>query len=158
MQRGEVAWRHHPICSSMPILRPCRMPRGSLWPICCALRPPRKRPSMYVGGWGLCPTISSWFGWSGRCAWQWWKTRDHCGVSQLEKIRWYVRLARTLPATTRGGEPTDGGRQSIVFQERTPKIHWLALLFTHAAGIFSVHVQLDGIKEGILPASVQHPW
>ena len=120
MQRGEVAWRHHPICSSMPILRPCRMPRGSLWPICCALRPPRKRPSMYVGGWGLCPTISSWFGWSGRCAWQWWRTRDHCGVSQLEKIRWHVRLARTLPATTRGGEPTDGGRQSIVFQRADP--------------------------------------
>ena len=51
------------------------------------------------------------------------RTRDHCGVSQLERIRWHIRLARTLPATTRGGEPTDGGRQSIVFQERTPQIH-----------------------------------
>ena len=50
------------------------------------------------------------------------------------------------------------GAKVLSFKERTLQIHWLALLFTHAAGIFSIHVQLDGIKEGILPASVQHPW
>ena len=31
------------------------------------------------------------------------------------------------------------------------------MFLTYAAGIFSKHIQLDGIKEGLLSSSVQHP-
>ena len=46
-QRGEVAWWRHPLqCLSMRISRLCRMPRGSLSLICCAISLLKKRLSM----------------------------------------------------------------------------------------------------------------
>ena len=41
-------------------------------------------------------------------------------ITQLERVRWHVYSSRTLPATTRGGGPTDGGGQSVVFQGLDP--------------------------------------
>ena len=46
-RRGEVAWWHHPLpCLFTPILKPCKMPRGSLSLICCVISRRRKRLSM----------------------------------------------------------------------------------------------------------------
>ena len=45
---GEGRMVGHPLhCSFMRISKPCRMPRVFLWPICCAVRRRKKRPSMY---------------------------------------------------------------------------------------------------------------
>ena len=64
----------------------------------------------------------------------------------------HVHLARTLPATARGGGSPYDGRQSAFVQEQTPQIHGLTVFITHAAGTFSVQVQFDGAKEGVLPS------
>ena len=69
----------------------------------------------------------------------------------------HVHLARTLPATARGGGSPYHGRQSAFVQEQTPQIHRLTVFFTHAAGTFSAQVQFDGAKEGVLPSPFHTP-
>ena len=46
-RRGEVAWWRHPLpCLFTRILKPCRMRKVCLWPICYAIRPVKKPPFM----------------------------------------------------------------------------------------------------------------
>ena len=70
-RRGEVAWWRHPLpCLFTPILKPCRMLRGSSSLICCVIRPAKKRPFMCWTGrivaynffviwmtWSMCWTV-----------------------------------------------------------------------------------------------------
>ena len=117
----------------------------------------RRRDHPCVGRWGLCPAIYARSGWPGRRAGQWPRAWDYCGVSQLERVRWHVPLVRTLPATTGGGGPTDGGCQRAFFQEWTPQIHRLSVFLTHAPGGLPDHVQSDGIEEGVLSSPFNTP-
>ena len=41
---------------------------------------------------------------------------------------------------------------------RVPQIHWLVIFLAHATGLFSKHLQFDGIKEGVLSPFIQYPW
>lgn len=47
------------------------------------------------------------------------RMQDYRGLSQFERVGWHAYSSRT----TRGGGPTDGGGQSVVFQEWTTQIH-----------------------------------
>ena len=153
-RRGEVAWWRHPLPLFVYVDFEAMQNADGVFVANLLLFVDGGRDDPSVGWGGLCPIISSWFGWPGRCARQWWRAWDPRGVSQFERLRWYVYFAlyvyfSTVPATARGGGPTDGGGQSLVFQERTAQIHWLAVFVAHATRLFSKHFQFDGIKEGV---------